>query len=375
MVKLKIKEKPEDFIVREIPKLEFVKGFADRTGASDERRCLSGRKADRKSATSGDKEAKQREYVYFWLKKRNYTTIRAIQAISRALRVSKKRIGFAGNKDKNAITKQVISIWRVPKENVERLRLKDIELEYIDSGEERICLGDLKGNQFEIIVRGKYDKETVLQRVKEVEKGFPNYFGEQRFGVAGNTHLIGKGIVKGDFEKAVKELLLKGKKDPNWKDWKAMIKNTPKYQSMEKAILNWLINYPNDFAGAIRVLPKNTRRIFVHAYQSWFWNKALEKSKKVKKELPIPGYETKLGRDEFSKNIRELIKKDKITLQDFKCKRMPELASLGEFRKSFIKPQKLKVVTDKDMIKLCFNLEKGVYATTLLKEIFGEKLE
>ncbi len=352
-----IKEEPEDFRVKEIPKVEL-----------DE---------------NGDQQ-------YFWLRKRNYTTIRAIQTIARALRVGKRRIGFAGNKDKNAITEQVISIWNIPHEQAESLNLKDIELKFIGSGKEKICLGDLNGNEFEIIARGKYTEKNVLKKAKEIEKnGFPNFFGEQRFGVASNSHLIGKAIIKGYFEQAVKELLTKSSENPeskeaadfakkNWHDWKEILKKMPMHQSIEKSVLNWLVAVPNDYAGALRVLHKGIRRIFVHAYQSWLWNSALEKmmlaKKKIKKELPIPGYETKLGRDEFSKNLKALMKKDDMELEDFKCKRMPELASAGEFRQSFIKPKGLELYTEKNMIKLSFTLDKGTYATTLLRELFGESV-
>ena len=62
-----IKDKPEDFIVYEVTNIKPKK--------------------------SGDQ-------VYVLLTKTNWTTQRAINAIARSLRITKRRIGFAGTKDK-----------------------------------------------------------------------------------------------------------------------------------------------------------------------------------------------------------------------------------------------------------------------------------
>ncbi len=348
------------------------------------------------------------EYAYVLLKKRNYTTDRAISAISRNLKVSKKRIGYAGNKDKRALTEQTISIWKVKKEDIEKIRLKDIELEFLGYSDKRICLGDLKGNFFKISVFAEKN-ELVLAELKKQARllskiGIPNYFGEQRFGSAGSNHLAGKYFLKGDFESALHEILVKdikteeGKKasefiDKNWKNWKQCINHVPKYQSLEKAILNHLINVPNDFAGAFRVLSKNLRRIFIHAYQSYIWNLSLsaelEKLKHFKinianqllavplesfesKNLSIIGYDTKLDDSLFSRTSLKLLKHDKLTVDDFKLPRMPELAAAGDKRVSKVFPKQLKIEKKKDAFQVSFSLDKGAYATVVLKALFSK---
>jgi len=117
---MKIKEIPEDFIVTEVSLV---------------------------------KPLKNGEYTYFELKKRNWTTQRAIQQISRRLRTSSKRIGFAGNKDKFAITTQICSAWKIDPQAIENIRLSEIDLKVLGKGNERINLGDLTGNQFKIQVK------------------------------------------------------------------------------------------------------------------------------------------------------------------------------------------------------------------------------
>lgn len=381
---MRLKQTPEDFLVEEKIKLNVKK--------------------------SGD-------YTYFWLTKKNWTTVRAIKEIAKSCGVSFKRFKFAGNKDKQAITKQAVSSYKIAPEVLQNVKLKDIRIEIIGFGDEPINLGTLKGNKFEIIIRDlqKKDFKRITKNYKLIsKKGFPNYFGEQRFG-AGNTALIGKEIVKGNFKQAVKYLLTysedenkvtkKARKfaNKNFGEWNLILQNWPKFLGLEKAVLNYLIQFPNDFAGALRKVPKPIRKMYVHAYQSYLWNKGIEVVLKSAVNTssgsfcyPLVGYKTKLGNDKcrkfrkdflsprkcttfslFSKTIKELLEKDNLTLENFGCARMPELASEGAERPAIVKPKKLKLAgLEKDdlnkgkfKIKLSFGLPKGSYATELIRQI------
>ena len=99
------------------------------------------------------KEDPTGKYTYFWLTKINYTTVRALQHIAKALRISKRRLHFAGTKDKNAVTKQLVSVMHLPPERLKEVKLKDIKIEPLHRGKERVCLGMHEGNRFEIVVR------------------------------------------------------------------------------------------------------------------------------------------------------------------------------------------------------------------------------
>ena len=120
----KLKQIPEDFIVNEISNFE-VKGKGN--------------------------------YSYYILRKKNYSTLRAAEHIAEKIGIPLKWIGFAGNKDKAAITSQLISIKN---KKADGISLKDIELNYLGSGDEPISLGDLEGNRFEITIRNLDDSDT-----------------------------------------------------------------------------------------------------------------------------------------------------------------------------------------------------------------------
>ena len=83
---------------------------------------------------------------------RNWETNRLIRIMSRSLGMSRTRIGFAGTKDKRAITTQLKS-FRCPAEDLAKVQLKDVAISDVYTGSRAIQLGDLSGNSFEITVR------------------------------------------------------------------------------------------------------------------------------------------------------------------------------------------------------------------------------
>src|SRR3989338_5779836 len=123
------------------------------------------------------------EYLYFWLRKKNYTTLEALEIIAAALRIPVIKFGYAGNKDRRAITEQLISLQGVKKYELEQLKLKDITITIEGYGEKYIALGDLKGNEFEIVVKNISNEEmsNFENKIKNKQLLMPNYYGEQRF--------------------------------------------------------------------------------------------------------------------------------------------------------------------------------------------------
>lgn len=108
-------------------------------------------------------------YLIVELTKRNWDTHRLIRELSRILRISQNRFGWAGTKDKRALTKQKISIWDISEEELARVRLKDVELRVIGRSNKKISLGDLWGNRFRIAVRAVgLSQEEALARVKAI---------------------------------------------------------------------------------------------------------------------------------------------------------------------------------------------------------------
>lgn len=227
------------------------------------------------------------------LTKKNWELQHAVKEIAKRLGISHRRIGWAGTKDRNAVTTQWISLYDVTPERAAAVYLKDITLEPITRSNEGLSLGDLQGNRFAIVIRDP-DPEDLAGRVYSVSEtvaaGIPNYFGLQRFGaIRPVTHRVGEWILKGDYEQAV--LTYIGMEFPHEPEETRVIRSAfnatrdpapalhalPVQMNFERAMLHHLVERPGDYAGALQVLPPKLLSMFVSAFQSYLFNLVLSR--------------------------------------------------------------------------------------------------
>ncbi len=379
-----IKNSPEDFIVEEIGK--------------DGRIFETGRMIER--------EDKEGDFTHFVLQKREWTTEGAIRRIAKALGTGKKRFGYAGNKDKISVSTQLVSVFGVEKDRLLSLDLKDIGINGAWTAPEKVRLGELLGNRFTIKVRDAENGERVKEIYEELDGGFPDYFGKQRFGTTRkNTHKVGEQMLRGRYDKAAMIFLLDSEGEiheeakearknlQESEDFSAALKEFPRHLRLERSMLERLSKNPNDYVGALRALPRATLLMFVHAFQSYLFNRLLsdrisegeleqedgeyfcgenfygfpDVSKKAGKGWlagKIIGYET-----EPNERERELLEELEIRRADFRIKGIPELSSKGNYR-TLLAP--LRDFSFKDEI-FRFSLQAGSYATVALREFLDVK--
>ena len=359
----------------------------------------------------------EEEYLLIEMEKINYDTATALALISRGLNVSKKRIGYAGLKDKRAITSQQLSIYLPDEELVKRFGIKGIELRNPKWSKDRTELGNLKGNDFTITIRDISNTEEEIQKILEEfiitsQKGVPNFFGNQRFGGKRMiTHRVGKLLLAGKFQEAVMLYLTETYEEEKIelknarinlaksRDLKQALKEFPFDARTERAIINHLVRYPSDFAGAFGVLPKKMRYLFSHAVQSDIYNKIL--TKRMEKYGPdalrpidgdiliegipaiiLPGYESNFANGEAGEIEKLVMKEVGITFEEFKTAKMSELSSQGDRKPLLLKPENFtieKIFNDefnegKKAVTVKFFLSRGNYATTILRELLKEEI-
>ena len=250
---------PEDFLVDEIP-------------------------LDKKGGASGP-------YLICRLTKTSWELQHAVKEIAKRLNISHRRISWAGTKDRNARTTQLVSLYKVTPEQVAALHLKDITLVVLGQANGQLSLGDLAGNRFDIRIRDA-DPDDLAGRVASVTGAaalaLPNYFGLQRFGVIRPlTHRIGELILRGEYEQAVAiyvglALPLENERARRartvyWetRDPALALRELPVAMSFERSMLSYLQAHPGDFAGALQQLPPKLLSMFVSAFQSYLFNCAL----------------------------------------------------------------------------------------------------
>lgn len=379
------------------------------------------------------------KYLIAELTKKNWDIHHLVRDLARIMRISQQRFGWAGTKDKRALTKQKISIWDVSEEDLSRIHLKDVELKPIGRSNKKISLGDLWGNRFKITIRDiELSAEETLARVKaiteELLEGAPNFFGVQRFGeLRPVTHVVGEAILRGDFRDAALTYIARTFPDePDeiqkarqyvWDtgDFKEGLKMYPVRLQFERAMMNHLIAHPDDYTGAFRVLSPKLLVMFLHAYQSYIFNIILSRRiqsgmsiheaydgdivcfknemglpdtsrlQKVTNDnldginnlinrgrafvtAPLVGYETQFAEGAPGEIERAVVRELNIDLEGFKVPAMPDISSKG-LRREIIVPFKPEFSVGEDEINagktkvvLGFSLQKGSYATTVLRE-------
>ncbi|MDD3406550.1 MAG: tRNA pseudouridine(13) synthase TruD [Methanomicrobium sp.] len=253
-----LRKTPEDFIVREI--------FADI------------------KLTGGP-------HLICELEKTNWELQRAVKEIANRLGISHKRISWGGTKDKRARTTQLISVYGVKPEDIEKIQLKDINLKPLGFARMQMSLGDLKGNEFRIKISG-CTGESLLSSLDEcincASKGLPNYFGIQRFGTFRPvSHLVGIAMLKGDYKDAVMKYAGFPCDDENeqtklartvfeeTQDPRLALELMPVNMHYERSLLHHLIEKPGDYEGALSNIPPKLLSMFVSAFQSYLFNRIL----------------------------------------------------------------------------------------------------
>ncbi len=140
------------------------------------------------------------EHMVLTMRKKDLSTWDAVQIISDTIGCKSRDIGYAGLKDKNAMTIQCISMPKTFEEkirNFDHPQIKFLKIEYHNN---KVRVGHLKGNRFFIRLKRVLERDHLkLQNILDlIEKyGMPNYFGVQRFGIDGDNYLKGKQICDG----------------------------------------------------------------------------------------------------------------------------------------------------------------------------------
>lgn len=155
--KLTIRNSPEDFVVVEEPLY----------------------------APSGDGK-----HTFLLVEKRGRTTEQVARELARVAEVTSRDVGYAGRKDRHAVTRQWFSVPGLAPEQGKAFSLTGAEVLESVRHEHKLKTGHLRGNRFEIVVRADsvVDLERAQAKAEElVRRGMPNRYGDQRFGRDGDN--------------------------------------------------------------------------------------------------------------------------------------------------------------------------------------------
>jgi len=386
-----IKACPEDFIVEEIPQY----------------------------LPSG-----QGDHTYFLVEKKGLTTLDLIRRLARALGRRDRDFGYAGLKDAQAVTRQMMSLEHSDPEQIKKLQLDGVRILWVNKHVNKIKLGHLAGNKFWIKLRNvPSDAVETTQKCLDVllKRGVPNYFGHQRFGMRGDSWVLGGALLRGNFKefldqfcgrpspmdrdqvRRARELYEKGKYELAAQIWPGFFRDA-------KRICSILANNPENLAKAVHTIDLKLKKLFLSAFQSYMFNQALakridtidqvllgdlaekedtggvfrvedptvEQPRADRFEIsptgPIFGFKMTQAEGLEGQIENEILADEKLTLEDF---RKPQSHKLRGARRPFrVQMTNLDVkmsVEDSDhMLHLQFDLPSGSYATAVLRELMKE---
>jgi len=378
------KETPEDFQVDEIPRYSC---------------CGEG------------------EHLYLWIEKNNTSTRELLHQLSRSLNLKEREIGYAGMKDSRALTRQMVSVPLAKLDRVKNLEIKGCRILSTDRHTNKLRLGHLAGNRFTITLRGTCPEaiprtEAIFERLQQI--GVPNFFGEQRYGVLGNSAHLGELLLLQRYEEFCTELMGDPEliRNPAWKqaatcyrknDLQGACAALPNKMRDELRLLKTLMK-PTSHREAVKTLHRNLVRLFLSATQSAFFDQILAKRMPAINQLrdgdiavkhvngacfrveqasteqaradlfeispTAPLFGSKVMLAEGQQGQLEMGTLDKMGLSLESWKTEIGLNMPGERRALRVLLAEAQIkAAGKDFITLSFILPKGSYATSVLKEI------
>jgi tRNA pseudouridine13 synthase len=378
----------------------------------------------------------KQQYLLCILVKRNWDTFIVLKNIAKQLDISQKKIQIAGIKDAKAVTAQHITIENCSMEDTAKVSIKDVKIRLVGYFREKLSPYFLLGNNFAIKIKAiNCSESTVEKRINATTRalgdmgGIPNFFGHQRFGtIRPITHLVGKAIIRGDFEKAAMLFLAKRSihEHPSSRqartvlqstcDFKAALSNFPKQLRFERLMLGHLAGNPKDFVGAFRRLPIKLQALFVQAYQSYLFNRflsarikngfslsraevgdhvvnversglpmfqlarfadpenvtevnALMDAGRMRVALPLIGTKQRLSQGVMGQIERQILEEEGIQTGNFRVSAIRDMSRGGGLRAVVAPVKGFKLSQRTHQADLSFMLLRGSYATVFLREI------
>lgn len=387
-VEMKLKQRPEDFVVREAYRVDW------------------------------DPKGPWRVYL---MDKQKLSTFEAVQRICTRLRIPPAAVSFCGLKDKQGRTEQLVAI----RGREAQIQEPDLRLKPLGRTNEPLSAANITANRFAITVRDLSDEDLarLAPSVSEVRRvGVVNYFDSQRFGaVKHGQGFLAKDMIRGDYEHALRNYMAKPSAldssddakvkrfwAEHWGDWERHCPH--KAVARYRNVLMHLREHPKDFAGAILRIETRYRTLLLYEYQSYLWNEGVrrlllgylpeESLISLRYQAGRLYFPRELGRQALD-DLRErtfpllaanstfrdartrraamdTLQRERLRLEDLALPGLPGMFFKHEERPVLIFPGKL--VVSKPMpdemnrgrhkINIAFTLPPGAYATLVTKRLF-----
>ncbi|MGV3620205.1 MAG: tRNA pseudouridine(13) synthase TruD [Archangium sp.] len=386
---MKIKQKPEDFSVKESFRFD---------------------------------EVENGPYRVYLMDKQKLSTFDAVARIQQRFGLPPGSVSYCGLKDKQGRTEQLVAVKGVDID----IQEEDLRLKFMGRTDKALSSKNTTSNRFAVTVREIQNRELqeVTLAATEIERlGVVNYFDSQRFGALKHGQgFIAKDLIKGDFEAALHNYLAvpseldltddaKVKKfwSENWGDWTAKVPYAAgrKYQR----IIHALRDEPEDFLNAFLQIDSAYRAMLLFEYQSYLWNEGARRLLQLQfprehlfpmpyqagtllhhtdvtpelsawlkdRTFPLLAPNSSFKDPKVEEAVKWVMGKEKLTFEDLRIEEAPKLLYFKhEERPLLVHPGKLVVGKPRPdelnrgflKVNIAFTLPPGSYATLVVKRLF-----
>ena len=335
------KQNKDDFVVTEIPLYEFLG---------------------------------EGEHLVLKIRKKDLATWDAIEILAKFLNCSSRDFGYAGLKDKNAMTVQSISVHRKYEEKLKSFQHENLKILETTYHNNKIKVGHLKGNKFFIRLKrvGAIEKRKIEEALGLiVTNGIPNYFGFQRFGIDGDNYKKGKDIIDGKLKEKrrnLKQMYINAYQSYLFNSWLSKrIEISKLIEAFEPKEICEKLNLPLDEVKRAKKQPHPFKILTGDLLSHYPFGKIFiiddleTESQKFFEKDRVPTGLLCGKRVKKSEGLAYEIEKD------FEV----QMSEDGARRFAFVFPENLQsnYKEDKNHMELSFYLPKGSYATELIAEI------
>jgi tRNA pseudouridine13 synthase len=388
---VKIKQRPEDFVVREGYRFE---------------------------------QAPEGPVWVYRMDKQKVSTLQALERLSKEFSVRRRDLSVCGLKDKQGRTEQLVGVFGGALGPTEVVQSGDLRLKLIGRVAQPLTSANITANRFEVTVRDLSPEEAarVPESVAEVQRvGVVNYFDSQRFGFLKHGQgFIAKQLVRGDWEGALRAFLatpseldksddakVKAFWREHWGEWQL---HAPQDAGKRYApVLRQLREDPKDFKGAFMHIDRRLRMMVLFELQSYVWNEgakrylalrvpsaeliglryqagALTFPRSLPRELrdqlwaqtfPLLAPDSKFDDPQIEASAVGALKAQGLGLPDLQVPETRQLFFKHEERPLFVVPGKLRVNEPRRdelnrgrlKVNLSFTLPPGAYATLVVRRV------
>ncbi len=388
---MRIKQRPEDFSVKESYRFDEV---------------ASGR------------------YRVYLMDKQKLSTFEAVDRLRDAFGLKPGSISYCGLKDKQGRTEQLIAVEGADVDMQE----PNLRLKYLGRTDAPLSAANITSNRFSVTVRSLDEDALGPLNVAAAEVnrlGVVNYFDSQRFGsLKHGQGFIAKDLIRGDFEAALRNYMARPSEldqtedakvkafwRDNWGRWDARVpfEGSRKYFR----ILRSLRDHPGDWVRAFLQIDAAYRAMLLFTYQSYLWNEGVRRylqlllpredlfplryqagtllfhrnaSQEVLRTLreatfPLLAPDSTFQDEKVEEAVRWVLGREKLELKDLRIAESPKLLFFKHEERPVLvfphklvlgRPQRDELNRQDEALKVnvAFTLPPGAYATLVVKRLF-----